>query len=433
MIANTNGFDLDSLPGPDDITRHELDNGLVVLVRENHTTPTVVMEGMLRSGSIFVPREQAGLARFSTSMLMRGTKSRDFAALHEEIEGVGASLDFSAGTHTTGFGSSSLAEDLGLMLTLAADVLRNPTFPAEHVEKVRGEILTGLERRAHDTRRMAALTFNELAYPNGHPYGVSKSGYIDTVRAITRDQLVDFHQRHVGPREGILVIVGAVNTDEVLALIQEALGDWENPDQPDSPPPPDAARIEEARQQHVSIPGKTQSDVMLGMPGPARSAPDFQAAQIANSILGVFGLMGRLGDNVRERQGLAYYSFSRLTGGIGPGPWYVSAGVSPDNVEKAIASIRDEVRRIVDEPVTADELAENKANFKGRVPLQLETNGGVAGTITNMELHQLGLDYLRNYAAMIDAITVEDVQAAARAYLDPDAYALAVAGPDGTE
>jgi zinc protease len=152
---------------------------------------------------------------------------------------------------------------------------------------------------------------------------------------------------------------------------------------------------------------------------------------MANSILGIFGLMGRLGDNVREKQGLAYYSFSQLAGGMGPGPWYVSAGVSPDNVQKAIASIREEVRRMVDEPVTDEELAENKDNFKGRLPIQLETNEGVAGSLSNMELYDLGLDYLRNYARIIDTITVEDVQAAARAYLNPDAYALAVAGPDG--
>jgi zinc protease len=183
------------------------------------------------------------------------------------------------------------------------------------------------------------------------------------------------------------------------------------------------------RQQHVAIPGKTQSDIMLGVSGPTRKAPDFQAARVANSILGVFGLMGRLGDNVREKQGLAYYSFSRLTGGIGPGPWYVSSGVSPDNVGKATDSIRDEIRRMVDEPVTDEELAENKDNFKGRLPLTLEVNGGVAATIMNLELYDLGLDYLRNYAAMIDAITVADVQAAARNYLNPDAYALAVSGP----
>jgi zinc protease len=315
------------------------------------------------------------------------------------------------------------------MLTLLSDALRNPAFPEDHVEKVRGELLTGLEMRAHNTRSMASLTFRELAYADGHPYGISNSGYTDTVKAITHADLVDFHARTAGPRQAIIVVVGAVKAEDALAMVQETFGDWENPDQPDPIPPPEAPDIEEVRQQHVAIPGKTQSDIMLGVSGPTRKAPDFQAARVANSILGVFGLMGRLGDNVREKQGLAYYSFSRLTGGIGPGPWYVSSGVSPDNVGKATDSIRDEIRRMVDEPVTDEELAENKDNFKGRLPLTLEVNGGVAATIMNLELYDLGLDYLRNYAAMIDAITVADVQAAARNYLNPDAYALAVSGP----
>lgn len=433
MDAQENGIDATSLPGPDDITRTVLDNGLTVLVRENHASPSVVVDGMLRTGAALVPRDKAGLASFSTNMLLRGTANRDFDTLHEEIEGIGASLDIHAGTHTTPFGSRSLAEDLRTMLTLLSDVLRNPTFPQEHVEKVRGEILTALERRAHDTRSMAALTFRGLAYPDDHPYGISNKGYEDTVKALTRDDLVNFHATTFGPQDGIIVVVGAVKAQDALALVEETLGDWEEPNQHEPPNPKEAGRIEELRQQYVTISGKTQADVTMGVPGPPRKADDFQAARIANSILGVFGLMGRLGDNVREKQGLAYYSFSRLSGGLGPGPWYISAGVAPENVQKAIASIRDEVRRMVDEPVTDEELAENKSNFKGRLPLSLETNDGVAASIANMELYELGLDYLRNYFEMIDAISVEDVQVAAQHYLNPDAYALAVAGPDNVE
>ena len=420
-----------SLPGPDDITRRQLDNGLIVLVRENHASPSVVVEGRLRTGSIFEPRDKAGLASFCANMLMRGTKSRDFDTLHEQIESIGADIGTGAGTVATSFDTNSLAEDLDLILELLADVLRNPTFPDEHIEKVRGETMTGLELRAHNTRSMASLTFMELAYPNGHPYGISKSGYIDTVKAITRDDLTDFHSRNFGPRDAVLVIAGAVKTEDALALVEKTLGDWQNPDQPALPAVPQSARLEEIIQQHIAIPGKSQSDIMLGVPGPPRTSPDFIATRIANNILGVFGMMGRLGDNVREKQGLAYYSYSRLVGGSGPGPWHVAAGVAPENVQRAVDSIRDEIRQIVDTPVTDEELAENKDNFKGRVPLQLETNDGVATILHDMEIYGLGLDYLQKYAAMIDAITLDDVQQAARSYLDPDAYALAVAGPDG--
>jgi zinc protease len=207
-------------------------------------------------------------------------------------------------------------------------------------------------------------------------------------------------------------------------------GPWQNPAQPVPPTLPDVSPLPETRQQFIFVPGKTQSDIVLGWPGPSRFAPDFQAANLANNILGVFGMMGRLGQTVREDQGLAYYSYSRLSGGVGPGPWQVVAGVNPAKVRQAVDSAVAEVERIVSEPVSEEELADNKANFTGRLPLNLESNEGVASSILNMETYHLGLDYLRRYADMINAISREEVQAAARKYLSPKAYALAVAGPE---
>lgn len=403
-------------------------NGIVVLVRENFTSPSVVVEGHVPGGALQEAPEKAGLANFHGAMLTRGTQQHTFDQLFEEIESIGASLDIGSGGHTYSFGSKSLAEDLPTMLRLLGEVLREPSFPAEHVEKVRGEIMTGLQMRAHDTRRMAALTFSELAYPD-HPYGTSLKGYLETVGSITRDEIVDFH-RNLGPRGAIVVIVGAVNASEAINLVEKTLGDWVNPAQPPFPEAPPVSRITNVRHKFVPIPGKTQADVVLGCPGPARAALDFQAARMVNSILGVFGLMGRLGDAVREDQGLAYYSYSQIEGGMGPGPWKIMAGVNPANVEQAVETIRREIGRIVREPVTKDELADNKSFFNGQLVISLETNDGVAGAIMNMEQYRLGLDYLRNYAAMIDALTAGELQAAAAHYLDPDAYALAVAGPE---
>ncbi len=418
-----------TLPGPDDITRIELPNGITVLARENFTSPAVVVDGLLRVGSLLEPDDKAGLASFHADVLMRGTQKHTFEQLFEEIESIGASLDVSAGGHTYSFGSKSLAEDLPLMLELLAEVLRKPVFPADHIEKVRGEIMTSLHMRTHDTRRMANLTFHELAYPD-HPYGRSMKGYPETVPGITREDIVNF-QKNLGPRGAIIVVVGAVKPAEAVKLVEGAFGDWQNPAQPPIPEAPGVAPIKEIRRKSITIPGKTQADIILGNPGPPRSAPDFQAARMANSILGVFGLYGRLGDAVREKQGLAYYSYSRLDGGFGPGPWWVSAGVNPANVERAVETIRDELRKITAEPVTPEELSDNKSFFKGQLVIGLEMSEGVAGSIMNMEKHNLGLDHLRKYAEMIDALTQEDVQAAAAHYLDPDAFALAIAGPDG--
>jgi len=421
-----------ALPGPDDILRVELKNGITVLVRENFTSPSVLIDGVLRGGGLLEPREKAGLATFHAEMLTRGTQKYNFDALFEEVEGIGASLDTSAGGHTYSFGTKSLAEDLPLMLNLLAEVLRKPTFPADHIERVRGELMTGLQMRAHDTRRMASLTFHELAYTPDHPYGRSIHGYPETVKVISRDDILRF-QSNLGPNGAIVVIVGAVKAADAVKLVEDTFGDWQNPAQPSAPVAPPAPPLEDIRRKFVPIAGKSQADVIMGNPGPARIAEDYLAARMANSILGVFGLYGRLGDAVREKQGLAYYSYSQLEGGFGPGAWRISSGVDPANVDRAVETIREEIRRITQEPVTPEELSDNKSFFKGQLVIGLETNEGVAGSIMNIEKFGLGLDYLRRYPDMIDALTTEQVQAAAAHYLNPDAFALAVAGPDTQE
>jgi len=417
-----------SIPGPQDITRHELPNGITVLVRENHSSPSVVISGYLPVGAYDERSEQAGLAFFTASALMRGTAHRTFEQIYEEMESVGASVGVSGGTHTTGFGTKSLVEDLPLALDILADVLRHPTFPHDGVEKLRGEILTDLEERAHDTRRMASLAFYELAYPQEHPYSRSLLGYTETVNGLRRDDLVRFYAGGYGPQGMVVVLVGAVRTADALAQVEAAFGDWEGHTY-ERVPLPEAPRITEVRERTTSISGKTQSDIVLGYPGPPRAAPDFLHARVCNTILGVFGLMGRLGDNVRDAQGLAYYSFSRVAGGPGPGPWHVVAGVNPVNVEPAITGIRAEIRRICEEPVSEEELEDNKAFITGSLPLRLETNEGVARAILDMERYSLGLDYLQRYANLIGTITAGQVQAVAQRWLDPDAYALSIAGP----
>lgn len=417
-----------SIPGPEDITRHQLPNGIVVLVRENHNSPSVVVSGYLPVGACDERPEEAGLGAFTASAAMRGTAKRTFEHIYEQLESVGASANISGGTHTTGFGAKSLVEDLPLVLDILADALRQPTFPPGEVEKLRGEILTDLEERAHDTRRMANLVFHELAYPEEHPYARSVRGYIDTISALKRDDLVGFHAGGYGAQGAVIAVVGAVKTADALAQVEAAFGDWQGHIY-ERAPLPDVPRITEVRERVFSIPGKTQSDLILGYPGPPRAAPDFLDAVVCNTVLGVFGLMGRLGDSVRDEQGLAYYSFSRVDGGFGPGPWRVIAGVNPANVDSALISIRAEIRRICEEPVGEGELNDNQAFITGSLPLRLETNDGVAHAILNMERYNLGLDYLQRYADLINEITAERVQAVAQRWLDPDAYALGIAGP----
>ncbi|MBN1680429.1 MAG: insulinase family protein [Anaerolineae bacterium] len=419
-----------SFPGPNTISHYELANGIVVLVHENPHVHSVVMTGSIDAGSLFDPAEAVGLASFVASSVMRGTRRHDFSAIHEMLEGSGASLAVSGGLHTVGFGGKSLAEDLSLLLDLLAEALRYPTLPANQVERLRGEIITGLKIREQDTRFMAGKTFRELAYAPDHPYSRQTRGSVETIGQISLEQLRNYHQQHFGPKGMLLVVVGAVQAQHVLRLVEDRFGDWENPNQPAPPELPALAPFEEARRQTVVMPGKSQSDIVLGFAGPSRFADDWQAANLANSILGMFGMYGRIGAEVREKHGLAYYSYSRVDGGLGPGPWRVIAGVNPANVDQAIEAIRAELRRITTELVSQDELADNKANFVGRLPLQLETNEGIAGILLLMERYQLGLDYLHRYAELVEAVSAEEILSAAQCYLDPDCYALAVAGPE---
>jgi zinc protease len=150
---------------------------------------------------------------------------------------------------------------------------------------------------------------------------------------------------------------------------------------------------------------------------------------MANLILGSLGMMGRLGEQVRDRQGMAYYVYSRVSARLWAGDWIANAGVDPVNIDRAIESILAEVRRLREEPVSDLELADAAANLVGSLPLRLETNDGKAGFLLNIEYYGLGLDYLERYPGMIQALTKEDLTAATRRYLDPEQMAVVIAGP----
>ncbi len=417
-----------SLPGPENIHREVLSNGITVLARSNFNSPSVSMSGYLPAGSMTEADEKLGLADFVASALMRGTEKHTFDEIFNELESVGASLGFDSGVHNTSFGGRSLAEDLPLLLDLLSETLRTPTFPKNEVEKLRAQLLTGLAIRAQDTSDMAALMFDQTLF-DGHPYGRPGDGYPETIQAITRKDLVDFHRLRFGPRSMVIAIVGAIEPKKAVSEVERALGGWQVKRQKEAPGLPVLKPLSETVQRHHEIPGKSQSDIVVGTLGPRRKDKDFLAASLGNSALGQFGMMGRIGEVVREKSGLAYYAYSSLNSGIGPGSWDVSAGVNPKNVKRTIDLILKELKRFVKNGVTADELADNQANFIGRLPLSLESNSGVAGAMLNIERYDLGFDYYLRYADQVRAVTRDDVLRTARKYIDPERLAIATAGP----
>jgi zinc protease len=418
-----------SLPGPHDITRTELPNGITVLTRTNFNSPSVVLSGYLGAGSLFDPADRLGLAHFASLALMRGTTQRSFQQIFDALESAGASLGFGASVHNTSFGGRSLAEDLPLVLSVLSECLRQPTYLDEQIERLRAQLLTGLAIRAQDTSEMASLTFDELVFAN-HPYGKPEDGYPETIQRITRQDLLDFHATHYGPRGMVVVVVGGITPEQAIEEVQKALGDWNNPQQETAPDFPALRKLEATSRRHIAIPGKSQSDLVMGTLGPERCSPDYLAASLGNNILGQFGMMGRIGDAVREQAGLAYYASTSLNAWIAAGSWEVSAGVNPANLDKAIELIVAELNRFVSEPVSREELEDSQANYIGRLPLSMESNAGVASALLNLERFQLGLDYYLRYPGLVQAVTPEIVLETARRYLDPARLAVVSAGPE---
>ncbi|MCL5994573.1 MAG: insulinase family protein, partial [Chloroflexi bacterium] len=356
-----------SLPCSSNIAQFELDNGIRMLAYENFASPAVVVSGYLVAGARDETPAQAGLAGFTADCLMRGTRRFSYEQIFEQTESIGANLDVSAGMHSTGFYIKSLVEDLPTMLDMLSDVIRYPTFPPEEVEKERGEWLTSLEERANSTRAMTALAFSELCYPDNHPYHYSADGYPNTARAITRDDVVNFHHIHYAPAGMVMSVVGAISAHEAGERVQAAFGDWQatRPQRSEMAP---VSNISERSHKHVSMPGKSQTNLMWGHPGPARTDPDWMDCALMNSILGQFGMYGRLGESVRKEEGLVYYIGSRFDGGPGPGAWYVYAGTNPDTVDRVVDISIAEVRRIQNKKVSAAELDDNKSYFTGVMP-----------------------------------------------------------------
>ncbi|MCB0193295.1 MAG: insulinase family protein [Anaerolineae bacterium] len=407
---------------------YTLSNGITLIVKENHHAQSVVIRGRLRGGANLDPVEKTGLASFTTSLIRRGTSQRTFAQINDTVESVGAALHFSCGRHLTTVSSKSLAEDFDLMVELMVEGLTSPTFPPAEIERLRGQLITGLREMQESTRGLAQRYFRENLYTLEHPYGRPFNGTLESVPTITQADVFAFYQ-NFHPQDGIFVVVGDIEPDTVYQSLEATLGQWLPPHNPPDTSIPAPYPLEAAKRHVEVIANKTQADLMLGNIGPKRTDDDFYAAYVGDTILGHLGLGGRIGQVVRDREGLAYYARTSLMGGIGADPWCIYAGVNPVNVEKAIDLILAEIRRFRDETVTDQELADAQSYLTGILPLQMETNEGVANMLLQMHLYQLGDDFISRYPTLINAVTKTDIQTAARTYLSDETYVLSIAGP----
>lgn len=416
--ANAQGF-----------VRTVLPNGIVVLAQPRPDEEAVDGTIRIRAGHVATGETAPGLPSMMATMLTRGTENRNFEQFNDEIDTLAASFGASAGRGSVDIGWHSLAEDLDAILSIAGDVIFNPTFPAEELDKIRPQALTGIEEQEQDTRTMAGRAMNELLYPEDHPYRIRSGGTRESITEMTRDELAAYHEKWLGPDVTTISITGGIKSlDDAVQRIERVFGSWKKmlPNPQEAPKVDPIAATDRLVKQ---IEGKSQSDIAIAYPTLPRENEDYYALQVANLILGQLGLMGRLGGEVRDKQGMAYYVYSQLSGGIANSLWRASAGVDPGNVDKAIDGIVSEMRKIREEPVTDQEVADAKSYMIGSLPIGLESLGGVTDLLLTLERFGLGLDYIERYPAIINAITKDDILRAAQTHLDPDRLAIGIAGP----
>jgi zinc protease len=419
-------------PASRQVTRFTLDNGLSVVVQENGGNATFALRGSIPAGAVLDPPDRPGLASLTASMLTRGTEKRNALEFAAGLENVGASLGASANSLVTMLTARGQSKDFDLVIDRLAEMLQQPAFPAEDLERLKGRTLAALAQEKTDPDRLAGRAFERAVYPPGNPLRPETLEEAQrAVTATTRDDLERFYRQQYGPDRMILVIAGDLKADRVRQALEARLGSWPRNPGALAVPLPDVPLQENPERIAIPVPDKSQTAILWGHAGGLRrSDPDFYATQVLNLILGGAGaLNSRLGNVIRDEMGLAYNVYSFVDASLYPGPFEVALGTNPSNAGKAVDALGAEVRRIRDHGITQRERDEAVAYLTGRFPLRLETNAGVAEILWVMEFYGLGPDYIDRYAGYYRAVTVAQVNDAARRHLHPGRATLVIAGP----
>ena len=408
--------------------RRVLANGLTVIAAQNRLIPAVSLAIGVDAGASADPVGAVGTAALMARVLDKGTRHYSADAIADELDGRGASLSVGTGRQQVVVSATCLVGDLGAVLPVACDVARSPVFPETEVTTRRGELLTAIREAADDPGSVAVDALNAALYPAGHPLGRPVRGYAADVAGLSRDHLQAFHRRAFAPSAATVVVVGDLDASHLVDAVATHMSDWTGT--ADAVAPPVAPPAVGGRQIIVRpMPDKSQADVAYGFVGLTRGDDDYYAALVMNNALGQYALGGRLGDSIRERQGMAYYVFSSLDAGLVPGPLMVRAGVSSANVQRTIESIDAELNAVLLGGFTKKEVDDSKRYLIGSLPRQLETNGGIAGFLLSAEVFGLGIDHDQRLPARITAVTDDDVARVARRLLDPGRAVIVVAGP----
>jgi predicted Zn-dependent peptidase len=378
----------------------------------------------------FEPADKTGVANFTAQMLSEGTASKSADDFSNAQQLLGVSLLSSVSNESATIGFTALKDRFDGALALATDMLLHPAFPADALERIRGRTLVSLTQARDNPNAVASNVFSTVNYGATHPYGRVMTEA--SVKAITRDDVVAFHQALFRPGRAVITVVGDVNPSAVKASVERSLAAWpaggERPrfDYP-APPPARARTI-----YLVDKPSAAQSVFQLGHPGPTRYTPDYYALQVMNTLLG--GLFqSRLNHNIREEKGYSYGVGSGFSYGRGPGAFNAGGGIVTAKTDSALIEFMKEIRGVQGAiPFTDDEIRQGKDALVQSLPRTFSSVSGVRGAISGLYTQDLPERYYQEYAAKVNALTRDDLVRVAKQYIQADSLAIIIVGDRAT-
>jgi zinc protease len=371
------------------------------------------------------PASQAGVATLVGRLLDEGTDRHSGPAIAEMIENVGGALSMNASGGTV----RVLTPDRALGLGLLFECLSRANFPPEALAREQQRQLSEIDDTWSQPDTRAQLVFRELVYGK-HPYGRPLLGTRPTVAALTRDECVKFHRRLFVPNNTLVALVGDFDSQDVINEVKRLTADWKS-ESVAQPAPPVPARPPEFTQKILSMPESAQLHFYLGHLGVPRSNPDYYKLLVMDYVLGTGpGFTDRLSAQLRDREGLAYTVSANISNSANeqPGVFTCYIGTNPDNFGKVKQRFLHELNRIRDEKPSTEEVEDAKKYLIGNLPFHVATSGQIAGQLLLIERYHLGFDYLEKYRQAVAAVTPEDVQMAARKYVDPAHMYLVASG-----
>jgi zinc protease len=408
--------------------RRVLDNGLTLLFHANSSVPLLSLCTFFLAGKDQNPMDSPGLSSLTARLLDEGTEHYEEEQISQTLEGIGAELTTFGERELSGACLSLQSGDLQIGIELLADMLRRPTFPPERIELERHQITNHIQAMSDDPQVVGSQLLNEWVY-SGTPLAKPVLGTMESITRLTREQVVEFHRRRLGPGNCVLVAVGDVDFGDLLDAVVSHLGDWHNADF-------ELVRLEELQRQRTPIydhrpMDKEQVNIYLGHLGVTRTNPDFYALQVMDTILGGGpGFTSRIPRKIRDEQGLAYLTYADLTGssGVYPGRFVAFVGTAPENAQLALDSLKREIALFLEDGPDQDELETAQEFLTGSFVFELQSNASVARLLLSIEVFSLGRSFLVRYPDLVRAVTLNDVRRVAARYLDTINYTTVIVG-----